>query len=81
MEIDNLINSCSKIHGAGCCHKARFHRYHEQIKKPSGDERKKCKKAVLEAPNPLERRINSTETDGNESVGFHSHQGMEQNFL
>jgi hypothetical protein len=31
----------------------------------------------LEAPNPLRRRINSIDTDGNESVGFHSHCGTE----
>jgi hypothetical protein len=30
----------------------------------------------LEAPNPLRRRINSANTDGNESIGFNSHHGM-----
>ena len=72
---DRIINSCSKIHGA-CCHKPRFHRFHKQ-KNPGADERKKGEKVVLEAPNPLRRRINLIETDGNESLGFHSHQGTE----
>jgi hypothetical protein len=35
---------------------------------PSADERKKSEKVILKAPNPLTRRINSTNTDGNESV-------------
>jgi hypothetical protein len=70
-----LINSCSEIHGA-CRHKPRFHRYQEQ-EIPSADDRKKREKVVLEAPNPRRRRIISIETDGNESVGSHSHHGTE----
>jgi hypothetical protein len=31
----------------------------------------------LEAPNPIRRRLNPIEPDGNESVGFHSHPGMD----
>jgi hypothetical protein len=69
-----LINSCSEIHGA-CRHKPRFHRYHEQ--KPSADERNKREKVVLNAKNPKRRRIVSIDTDGNESVGSHSHLGTE----
>jgi hypothetical protein len=38
---------------------------------------KSAKKVILEAPNPLRRRINLTDTDGNESVGFHFYHGME----
>ena len=73
---DYLINSCSEIHGA-CRHKPRFHRYHEtKITNSSADERKKHKSVVLKAPNPTRRRVNSIDTDGNESAGFHSHQGM-----
>jgi hypothetical protein len=70
-----LINSCSKIHGA-CQHKPRFHRYHEQ-EIPSADDHKKHEKVVLEAPNPRRRRIMLIDTDGNESIGSHSHHGME----
>jgi hypothetical protein len=51
---DILINSCSEIHGA-CCHKPRFHRYHGQDN-PSADDRKKCEKVPLEAPNLIRRR-------------------------
>jgi hypothetical protein len=72
---DKLINSCSEIHGA-CRHKPKFHRYHEQDT-PSADERKKRERVVLEAPNPIRRRINLIDPDGNESVGSHSHQGTE----
>ena len=73
---DILINSCSKIHGARQ-HKPRFHRYHKQTTTPSADERKKREKVVLEAPNPLRRRTNFIEPNGNESVGSHSHLGTE----
>jgi hypothetical protein len=72
---DTLINSCSEIHGA-CRHKPRFHRYHEQ-ESPSADDRKKREKVVLEAPNPIRRRINLIDPDGNESVGSHSRNGTE----
>jgi hypothetical protein len=51
------------------------YRYHEQITNSSADERKKRKKIVLEGPNPLRRRINAIDKDGNESIGFHSHHG------
>jgi hypothetical protein len=71
---DKLINSCSEIHGA-CRHKPRFHRYHEQT--PSADERKKREKVQLEAQNPQRRRIEENDTDGNESVRFHSPLGTE----
>jgi hypothetical protein len=71
---DQLINSCSKIHGA-CRHKPRFHRFHKEKESPSADEHKKREKVVLEAPHPLRRRINSIDTDGNKSVGFH-HQNV-----
>jgi hypothetical protein len=70
-----LINSCSEIHGA-CRHKPRFHRYHEQDN-PSADDRKKREKVPLEAPNPIRRRTNLIDPDGNESVGSHSHHGTE----
>jgi hypothetical protein len=72
---DMIINSCSEIHGA-CRHKPRFHRFHEQ-ETHSADDRKKREKVALEAPNPIRRRINLIDPDGNESVGFHSHQGTE----
>jgi hypothetical protein len=70
-----LINSCWKIHGV-CRHKARFHRYHGQDN-PSADDCKKCEKVILEAPNPVRRRTNLIDPGGNESVGSHSHHGME----
>jgi hypothetical protein len=55
-----------------------IHRCHKQKESPSADERKKHEKFILEAPsNPLRRRINSTDTDGNESLGFYSHHGTE----
>jgi hypothetical protein len=73
---DILSNSCLEIHGASCHHKPRFHRYHKQDK-PSADDHKKHEKVVLEAPNPIRRRINLIDPDGNESVGSHSHHGME----
>jgi hypothetical protein len=57
-------------------HKPRFHMYHEQYT-PSADEPKKHEKVVLEEPSPLRCRINLIDPDGNESIGFHSHQGTE----
>jgi hypothetical protein len=73
---DQLIKSCFEIHGA-CRHKPMLHRYHEQMINSSADERKNI---VLEqGPNPFRRRINSIDTDGNESVGFHSHHRTEEN--
>jgi hypothetical protein len=51
---------------------------HKQKESPSADKCKKHENVILEAPNPLlRRRINSIHTDGNESVGFHSHHGTE----
>jgi hypothetical protein len=41
---------------------------------PNADERQKGEKVVLEAPNLIRRLVNLIETDGNESVGSHSHQ-------
>ena len=73
---DILINSCLEIHGM-CRHKPRFHRYHKQDY-PSADDRKKHEKVVLEAPNPIRRRINSIDPDGNESIGSHSHHETER---
>ena len=58
---DRLINSCSKIHGACRHYKQRFHRYHKQDNSTSADEHKKCKRVNLEAPNPIRRRIKSTD--------------------
>jgi hypothetical protein len=72
---DILINSCLEIHSM-CRHKPRFHRYHKQDN-PCADDCKKHEKVILEAPNPIRRRINLIDPDGNESVGSHSHHGAE----
>jgi hypothetical protein len=73
---DKIINSCSRIHGA-CRHKPRFHRYHELDETLGADEHKKREKVVLEAPNPLRRRTDSTDPYVNKFVGFHSYLGMD----
>jgi hypothetical protein len=61
-----LVNSCSDNNGGSMPTQTKAPSvYHEQKETPKADEHKKHEQVILEAPNPLARRITSNDTDGN----------------